>query len=985
PRLIVRLLLIAGLLLAQPVTDLLAASRYLPHLRFRVLVTPHFRIHYHQGGEVLAREVAAIAESVHRDLPARLGLPAPATVHVVLADQDDAANGSAFPLPYNTITLTAAWPSQSELIGYTRDWLRLVFVHEYAHILQTDQSRGWASAMRVIFGRSPVAFPNLALPLWQIEGFATWVESRETGEGRLRAGDAGTIVRQRIQRVGPEPLDRYNGGLVDWPGGNGPYLYGGYFHEYLASRFGERKVGELIDRQAGRLHYFGAGAYEKTFGAGLQGLWDAFQQDVGTAEGTALPPPAGPLARRLTEHGFFVASPRFTPDGSALLYTLQTPHRFPAVMRLDGGGSPPRTVTTQYASEGITVGDRVVVFDQLELETNVALRADLYAAPVAGGPAHRLTEDARLLQPALSPDGRSLVAAAVVGGLRQLAWFSVEAAGGQRLRLVPMAGPSEAGAHVGAPRWSPDGRFVAFERRVPDGPSEIALVEPATGRSRTLVSSPTHRNITPAWTPDGGAIVFASDAPAASGSGLSRSFQVYVLPLAGGPPRRLTSVPGGATWPVVSPDGRRLVYVGHTPEGYDLFEQPFDGEGAGAAAAGDAPGANPAEAGSHEANPAGAGSREVQDDEVQDRGYSPLNTLFPRAWTPVADNEDDTLRAGIATGGVDVLGRHAWGAALRWRVGGQHEAVDGQHRSRPDWDVGYIYDRWRTPLFLSASDETTFITVRTTGGARLPDAELRERSASLGLVLPFARIRRLQLWQAAFRYEQRTLNATGTPQTSARHAVEAGWRLDTTRRFGYSISPEEGGALGVATEQVRRGLGADGDAQAWTAQGRLFRRLGGAHSVLAVRGGGGYSSGDRRVRRLFFLGGAAPAGSVVNIGSDALELLRGLQDEAYAGSRIVAGSLEYRFPLTRVDRGWRTFPLFLRALHAAVFADGGHAWDSGFDWADFKTSVGAELSLDVVVGFGLPATVSAGVAWARDGASGRRLDPRPYIRIGRSF
>jgi Tol biopolymer transport system component len=981
-----------ALLLSLLAADAGGASRYLPRLRFRVLVTPHFRIYYHQGGEALARELAAIAEEVRRELPARLNLPPPGVTHVVLADQDDASNGSAIPIPYNTIMLTAAWPAQSELIGFTRDWLRLVFVHEYAHILHTDRSRGWASVMRGLFGRSPVAFPNLALPLWQIEGFATWLESSDTGEGRVRAGDAATIVRERVRAAGPEPIDRYNGGLVDWPGGHGPYLYGGFFHDYLVRRFGARKLGELIERQAGRVHYFGAGAYEAVFGASLRDLWRSFMDSVepasvptAAASVAATSPPSVPA--RLTRHGFFVASPRFSPDGTSLFYTLQTPHRFPSIARIAAGGpigsntGVPDRVTPQFGAEGLTVASDLVIFDQLELDTNVALRADLYVVPTAGGRPRRLTKDERVLQPALSPDGRSLAAVRLTGGgARRLAWFDVERAAG-RIRLKERPGPG-GGGQAGSPRWAPDGRQVAFERRLPGGASEIALVDPVTSDLHVLASSTTHRLVAPAWTPDGLALVFASDQPVVPGSDpLARSFQLYVVPAAGGSVRRLTAVPGGATAPVISPDGRRVVFVGYTENGADLFELPFD---PGAAVETGWPAPPPVILPAESPRPA-AVAPPLPD--VDRRSYSPLHTLLPRAWVPVADTGDDTLRLGVATGGVDVLGRHAWGTMLRWRAGWQHEAVQGTHRGRPDVDVAYTYDRWRTPFFVSASDETSFLTVRTGAGDRRPDAELREQNVSAGLLLPIARVRHVQLWQAAFNYERRTLQVTSAdaPRTFLRHAIEAGWQASSARRFGYSISQEEGGSIGIGTEQVRRAFGADGNAQAWTLQARGFRRLGGGHAVLAARAAAAFSSGDRTVRRVFFLGGAAPSGPVVNLGSEAIEMLRGVEEEAYLGTRVVSGGVEYRLPIARIDRGWRTAPLFLRAVHAALFADAGHAWDSGFAWADFKTSVGAEVSMDAVIGFGLPLTVTGGVAWARDGAAGRRLDARPYLRIGKSF
>ena len=87
------------------------------------------------------------------------------------------------------------------MIGNTDDWLRLVFSHEYTHIVHLEKSRGWIGGLRRVFGRAPVLYPNLFLPLWQIEGIATYEESALTGEGRVPAGDFRMIVDGRRPRV----------------------------------------------------------------------------------------------------------------------------------------------------------------------------------------------------------------------------------------------------------------------------------------------------------------------------------------------------------------------------------------------------------------------------------------------------------------------------------------------------------------------------------------------------------------------------------------------------------------------------------------------------------------------------------------------------------------------------------------------------------------------------------------------------------------
>src|SRR5205814_581563 len=63
-----------------------------------------------------------------------------------------------------------------------------------------------------------------------------------------------------------EPMDRAAGGLDRWPSGDAAYAYGGYFHQYLADRFGAEKLVALADATSGRVPYFGTGAFRRVFG-----------------------------------------------------------------------------------------------------------------------------------------------------------------------------------------------------------------------------------------------------------------------------------------------------------------------------------------------------------------------------------------------------------------------------------------------------------------------------------------------------------------------------------------------------------------------------------------------------------------------------------------------------------------------------------------------------------------------------------------------
>jgi dipeptidyl aminopeptidase/acylaminoacyl peptidase len=936
-----------------------AASVYQPRLAFHVLSTPHFRIYYHQGEAAIARRLAGFAETVRTELAARTRLPAPGVTHVVVAGQDDEANGLATPLPYRTIRIATTWPSAAELTGNTDDWLRIVFVHEYTHILQLEQGHGWATAARVLLGRSPIAFPNLCLPLWQIEGFATYWESHLTSGGRLNAGDTAAVVRQRA-RGGAEPLDRVNGGLVDWPGGNATYLEGAWFYDYLASRFGEQAVGEVSNVTAGRLPYLSAPAFRRVFHESLGSLWRDSQRRLAASLAPAVPAP-----RQLTRQGYWVSSPRFLEAESGLLYSSRDADGFPAIYAIRDDGRRPRRVAQQFGGTRLSPGRHEVFFDQIELQDNVALRSDLFAAAFDGSRKWRLTDGERLMEPDVSRDGEWLACVRIAAdGARELTVFAIERGADGRPRLSHERRIGDRAANYGSPRWSPDGTRLAAERRLPHGPSEVVVVAVSDGAERVVTSTAAGRNTTPAWLPDGSAVAFTSDR-------IGPEFQVFAADLATGAVFQVTSVTGGASFPDVSPDGGRLIFAGVGPRGYDVFELAVGAGGWRAHPVAEGPVAAsqgaPVDASASALGPA---------------RYSPLPTLVPRAWTPLADTANGGVRLGAGIAATDVLGRHHYTASALWRLSGSTTA--DSNSGRPDWSASYVYDRWRPAFFVSASDETSFLDMRTARGAVVP-AELREKNLSVGFQVPLQKVRHAQLWEAAFDAGRNTLSAQGLGQQRDRDALRLAWAINTGKRYGRSISTEDGVSLAVTSEQVRVGLGADGNADAFTGEARAYIRPGAGHAVLALRAGYGTSSGDLSVRRRFYLGGSLPAGPLINFGSDAFRMLRGFDDSVSGGDHVAVANVEWRQPLFRVERGWGTVPLFVRTVYAAVFADTGNTWYTSFRGADTRTALGAEASIDTVLGFQMPLAFTVGAAWTRDGVRNGRTAAAAYFRLGAAF
>jgi len=939
------------------------ASRYDPALRFQTFATPHFIIYFHRGEERLAARLAAVAEDVHGGLLKWLPPRHRGRTHVVLVDQGDLPNGSATPIPYNTIEIHAVPPIAEDLIGNLDDWLRMVFAHEYVHVLHLDRSVGWALLARRLFGRTPYAFPNLFLPAWQVEGLATYQESAMTGRGRLAAGDFFQLPAAAARAGSPEPLDRVNGGLIDWPAGTAPYAYGAFFHEYLAKRFGEARLAQLANRTAGRVPYFASPAFRSVFGVSLKGLWQEFERDLkmrATAQANATD--AG--VRRVTTQGFVAAGPRWDPGApDRLLYSARTPHDFPSLMMVSAAGGAPRRVLERYLGERVTIRRGALLFEQLELVRNIGLVGDLYAArrrdAVKGFDegAIRLTKRQRIGEPDLSPDERTVVCTVAQPGARALALLRPSLEARATASSQPEILFNEPDTTYSAPRWSPDGALIAVVRRQPAGHSELVTVDPATRAVRVLLASA--RLASPAWMPDGETVLVAAQ------HGIE-PFQLYGIDLASARVWQLPSVSGGARSPDVSPDGRTVAFIGYTTDGYDVFTMPID-RAKWTPVADDHFG--PAKAGPYVASVGAALAP-----PVAARPYTPWSTLRPTSWFPEVTYDNDLLKIGGSTYGIDVLGRHYYFARVLANVEG----------GAPDWSAAYVYDRWRPQWFVSASGERS----------ELREGRLDEYTADLGVSVPFRRVRQSITWFGGLHATRERLICDGGNRrpcgggpdaTLDRHALRSAVTFTNARAYGYSISRTDGASMTLTSEHVREALGASGDADALTLDGRVYVRGAARHHVLAVRAGAGLAGGDRAVRRVFNLGGSGPQTAFIEFGSDAIALLRGFEPRDASGRRAAVLNVDYRFPLARVERGYGVWPLFLRSVHGAFFADAGHAWDGPFRLAEARRAVGAELSLDVVAGFFAPVTMTGGVAWRKDGTGAVASGAVFYARVGRAF
>lgn len=164
--------------------------------------------------------------------------------------------------------------------------------------------------------------------------------------------------------------------------------------------------------------------------------------------------------------------------------------------------------------------------------------------------------------PRYSPDGRFLAFVAESDdGVEDL--YVADAAGSDPRVVAPSPGQPE-----GSPAWSPDGATIAFSSRR-DGNWEIYSVRP-DGTDLTRLTRDDAFDSAPAWSPDGsGTIAFSSNRGGVDS-------HLYLMARDGSDVRRLTFGDDEAV-PDWSPDGRLIAYAGFSRGNADIWVIEADG------------------------------------------------------------------------------------------------------------------------------------------------------------------------------------------------------------------------------------------------------------------------------------------------------------------------------------------------------------------------------------------------------------------------
>lgn len=911
-----------------------------PSRDWRSAETAHFRLHFESRHRLQAERLAELAEGVHPRVTGWLDWVPRSKTEVVLSDFTDQANGLATPLPYNTIYLFLSSPDDGELLQ-NNEWLKLVFTHEYTHIVHLDKAAGTPLALRSVFGRFPFLFPNVWQPTWLIEGLAVYAESSPAEKlGRLRNSPFEALMRVEAEK-GFLSLREINADGRGLPH-NRAYLYGAYFHDFLAERYGGSAVPNLVAAFSDNLLPFRVHSNpEAVTGKSMDVLWEefvAYLKQRFAAQRAALqavPENQGAAILTAPELGSLAQA----PDGTVYVVRHDGLTE-PELLKRSRNGTFNSIAKVARTARVDVSGDGQVLVVQPEVIGEHDYFNDIYV--VRKGALERLTVGGRWREAVWL--GGSGQATNGFAGLRR------EADGGSALWRLDAKGVAEKELYRAA-----DGEALLGLAAQPNGPA-LAFVSLQRGVWRLLE-----------WTPQGVRVRLADSAIkyqpryASDGEALLFLADYYNVPNLWRLGRREDGAPELAmlthTHTAViglssASDGLYLKTLAAGGQTLNHLPEPLMPIITRAAELAEPVDAKPS---------AAPGAAETNTSLTAERLYSPWPSLLPRSWFPVLQVADGAVIAGALVFGSDILGVHQYVATPLVELT-QGEALG---------ELSYLYDQ---RFAVSAARR---LQVEATRGGREKEIAAYTIDDHVQVLAMLPHTRR----------EARTfVGIGGALDRSDFKVVDGGhMRFQNERLLGLvagydsrktqwlSEGPSEGAAFTLIAEQGLAGSDFPGAAQHVATSGSV--PLG--KTVLAGRLRYGRADADAEA---FSLGGIEGVflQSLPQLNQRSFGL-RGYDGSAQRGREMRLGTLEWRLPLADIDRHATVPPIGINRLSATFFVEAGSAWTSGRP--DDLRSRGVELLGEIKLGYRLEVDARLGYVEALDGPQ----DKRVYLTVGRAF
>jgi hypothetical protein len=495
------------------------------------------------------------------------------------------------------------------------------------------------------------------------------------------------------------------------------------------------------------------------------------------------------------------------------------------------------------------------------------------------------------------------------------------------------------------PAVSPDGTKLVAQLWTSDGVEDIYVMN-HDGSNPVPITVDKAMDTSPAWGLNGEYLFFSSDRTGVP--------NIFAYSLSDQSLYQVTNVLTGVFDPAVSPDGQQLVVEQYSGEGMNIHLADLDGYEWKMTAA--------------KTQEQPAASRKYAGLAQQDvAGYNPLPSLFPGPEPNIGEDEEG-YQLGLRLRGKDILEHHEYSVGLLYGLESQNISFDAE----------YINMQFSPTIHLFGYDlpEGYSDLFQNTEGKEKEYFE-RQQGFGVNILLPVYRTRNSTLsLRTGYEYQKlsaltdlETLSAP-LPDEGTLSGASAGIVFDRPGTFRY---PDEqaGQLLLLKYTRYDESLGSDFDINEFTGELDIRLKVPVMRThLLNFRAAGGLSNEDILEQGVFQLGGFLFE-QPPHILERPQFFLRGYEENAFAGDRVVVGTVEYRFPLWSPQRTVWGGRIFWDSIATRVFYETGDAWKNDERDLELKHSVGGELTLNLGVYYGrFPLSLGVGFAQGLDNDTG---------------
>ncbi len=918
-----------------------------PERQWQEINTPHFKIHYYQGFEDLAKLSARIAEEGFETITQDLGVAPDEKISLIISE-DEFWNGYAEPAR-NRIVLDPRFSLEAP-IGINR-----FLLHEMTHIFN------FLAVQKKIFGSNLIKASGL--PAWFAEGLAQY-------EAEYWAPENDRMLRLHLLNNSLlSPAERNAFTALSGKGSEG-YNEGYALVKFMFETYGRDKLPLLLDNYRDMsADFYQAIAF--TFGKSLleieaewrQALEERTREQVSLYQenipkATALipyspnrtyfqpkPSPNGKWLAYQTSGGYPLVRGQIYPVQPLMIADLQQIQAYGAQEKKqreeDKNKDKPAPVKAtpppDLKEPGLHFkhGDHLPEFaanEKLELDKiqeKVVERSQDYAwAPdssqlaytllvpdaygnstksveilklkeqdgklKADGSPERLLPGQTVHSPAWSPDGSRI---ALVLEEKQRDAIVIYNRAEQKIERTLLQAP-DFRQYQGL-NWSPDGRSLVAEVYLPGEGQSLMHLDPQGQQAPKLLteSSSLYADKQPIWSPDSQFVYFVS-----TRNGFTN---LYRHQLSTGKSEALSDVYTGLEIPSLSADGKNLWYIRHHAQGTTL-EQVSTSQLAPAEALAEELGDSLLTQNGLNLTPLGESS--------EPKNYEPW--IAPEVFVPVVglDEKGDQLGFLMQTG--DLLQLHNFNVLFLYGLASSRISYNTAYVNR-FFDTSFSVEVGDSPLLSFATDGSAYFITR-------------EQQISLAISRPLfnpgtgdtsaTRVRRFA-----------SLEFVASHQTNLRSELAGliddkllrqGWNnsLNLTWAANESVRNNDGIRYNVNLSAGGPWLGSQYSFAAANANFRHYIPVFGDHT-LAYRVDATAMTGETRPALL----GGPPLSNLLVLNFQNIIPLRGFRIAELQGSMMTAASLEYRFPLLK-ELNFNLGGHYLENLSGVAFVDAGDAW-----------------------------------------------------------